>query len=124
MIAVDSSTLIAYIQGQAGADVELLDQCIGTNELVLPPVVLTEVLCDPALPAEHDALIRTLPVLDILSGYWLRAAENREKLISRRLRARLGDTLIAQSCIDHDVMLIERDGDFRHFAKHCGLKLA
>jgi predicted nucleic acid-binding protein len=36
----------------------------------------------------------------------------------------LGDALIAQSCIDHDVPLITRDTDFRHFAKHCGLKLA
>ena len=26
--------------------------------------------------------------------------------------------------IDHDLPLITRDADFRHFAKHCGLKLA
>jgi len=32
--------------------------------------------------------------------------------------------LIAQACIDNDVALITRDADFRHFAKHCGLKLA
>jgi hypothetical protein len=31
---------------------------------------------------------------------------------------------IAQSCIDADVKLITRDRDFRHFATHCGLKLA
>jgi predicted nucleic acid-binding protein len=36
----------------------------------------------------------------------------------------LPDTLIAQSCIDHDVALIARDEDFRHFAEHCGLRLA
>jgi predicted nucleic acid-binding protein len=36
----------------------------------------------------------------------------------------LADALIAQSCIDHEISLIARDGDFRHFAKHCGLKLA
>jgi len=34
----------------------------------------------------------------------------------------LADTLIAQICIDHDVPLITRDKDFRHFAKH-GLRL-
>jgi predicted nucleic acid-binding protein len=45
-------------------------------------------------------------------------------LLARKLRARLPDTLIAQSCIDHDIPLIARDTDFRHFAKHCGLKLA
>jgi predicted nucleic acid-binding protein len=45
-------------------------------------------------------------------------------LLARRLRARLADTLIAQSCIDNDVALITRDADFRHFAKYCGLRLA
>jgi predicted nucleic acid-binding protein len=41
-----------------------------------------------------------------------------------KLRARLPDALIAQSCIDHDVALITRDRDFRYFAKYCGLRLA
>jgi hypothetical protein len=102
----------------------LLDRNISNNEIVLPSVVLTEVMCEPALPATHAAQIRTLPILEISDGYWLRAAETRAKLLSRKLRARLADTLIAQSCIDHDVALITRDSDFRHFAKHCGLKLA
>jgi predicted nucleic acid-binding protein len=31
--------------------------------------------------------------------------------------------LIAQSCIDHDVALITRDADFRHYAAEGGLKL-
>jgi predicted nucleic acid-binding protein len=62
--------------------------------------------------------------LEIDKDYWLRVAETRKYILSRKLRARLADTLIAQSCIDHDVALITRDTDFRHFAKHCGLKLA
>jgi predicted nucleic acid-binding protein len=40
------------------------------------------------------------------------------------LKAKVADALIAQSCIDHDVALITRDRGFRHFAKHCGLRLA
>jgi len=124
MIAVDSSTLIAFIQGDRGSDVQLLDQGMATNELALPAIVLTEVLSDPHLPEPHGTLIRVLPTLDIGDGYWTRAAATRAKLLARRLRARLADTLIAQSCIDHDVALITRDADFRHFAKYCGLKLA
>lgn len=124
MIAVDSSTMIAYIQGLAGEDIEILDRSIRSSEIVLPPVVVVELLCEPKLPVAHDTMIRSLSVLEILEGYWLRAAESRKKLLSRKLRARLGDTLIAQSCIDHDVALITRDPDFRHFAKYCGLKLA
>lgn len=124
MIAVDSSTMIAYIQGDQGADIELLDRSIENNQLVLPPPVLTEVLCDPSLPSMHRALITALPVLELTEGFWIRAAESRARVLSQKLRARLGDTLIAQTCIDHDVALIARDGDFRHFEKYCGLKLA
>jgi predicted nucleic acid-binding protein len=40
------------------------------------------------------------------------------------LKAALADSLIAQCCIDADVALIARDGDYRHFAKWCGLRLA
>lgn len=124
MIAVDSSTLIAFIGGDPGIDVDLLDGAIVSNDITLPPVVLTEVLCQPHLPARHSSLIRTLATLEISDGYWLRAAELRGQIIGRKLKARLADVLIAQSCIDHGVALITRDTDFRHFAKHCGLKLA
>ncbi len=124
MIAVDSSTLIAYINGDAGPDVDRFDGIIGNNDIALPPVVLTEVLSQPNLPSGHWQMIRDIPLLDIDKDYWLRAAETRKKILSRKLRARLADTLIAQSCIDHDVALITRHTDSRHFAKHCGLKLA
>jgi predicted nucleic acid-binding protein len=62
-----------------------------------------------------------LPVLD---RYWQRAGDARRLLRKNGYRAKIADALIAQSCIDHDVALITRDADFRHFAKYCGLKLA
>jgi predicted nucleic acid-binding protein len=124
MVAVDSSTLIAYIQGERGADVDAFDSGLASGEIVVPPVVLTEILSEPALPAGHRSLVLTFPVLEIRADYWVRAAELRGNILSRKLRARLPDALIAQACIDHDVALITRDKDFRHFAKHCGLRLA
>ena len=124
MTAVDSSTLIAFLQGEPGVDVEAFDRGLAAGEIAVPPVVITEVLADPKLPGRHRRLIGTLPVLELAAGYWERAAETRQTLIARKLRARLANTLIAQSCIDHDVALITRDKDFRHFARHCGLKLA
>jgi predicted nucleic acid-binding protein len=124
MVAADSSTLIAFIQGQSGADTQLLQSYLQGNSLILPPMVLAELLSEPQIPAGHAEAIRALPLLEIHEGYWLRAAQSRAKILSLGLRTRLPDTLIAQSCIDHDVALITRDGDFRHFAKHCGLKLA
>ncbi|HEX3667160.1 MAG TPA: PIN domain-containing protein [Rhizomicrobium sp.] len=124
MIAVDSSTFIAFIEGAAGPDVQLLEGSIDASELFLPPVVLAEILSDPRLPPKHFALIAALPLLDIHDGYWTRAARSRARILSHKCRARLPDTLIAQSCIDHEIPLISRDGDFRHFARYCGLKLA
>lgn len=124
MIAVDSSTLIAYFQGDRGGDVDALVAALRVGDVVLPPVVLAEILSQPGLPDTHRNLIVELPRLDLAPDYWLRAALSRSIILARGLRARLPDTLIAQSCIDADVTLIARAGDFRHFAKHCGLKLA
>ncbi|MHB8420480.1 MAG: PIN domain-containing protein [Myxococcales bacterium] len=56
-------------------------------------------------------------------GYWERAGLLRSKLLARRLKARLADTLIAQSCLDGAVPLLTRDADFRHFAQWAGLEL-
>ncbi len=124
MIAADSSTIIAFIQNDEGPDVELLDANLSAGEIVIPPIVIAEVMSDPRLPERHAALVESLPTLGILEGYWLRVGQSRAKILAMKLRARLPHAMIAQSCIDHGVQLIARDGDFRHFAKHCGLKLA
>lgn len=124
MIAVDTSTLIAYIQGDRGLDAERFDEALAANAACLPPVVLTEALSEPTLPKRHRDLVLSLPILLISDGYWLRAAAARAAVTAHKLRARLPDALITQSCIDHDVTLITRDRDFRHFVTHCGLRLA
>jgi hypothetical protein len=122
MSAVDSSSLITYLAGGSGRDVDLVDQAISSRHLLIPPVVLTEVLSAPGGGPEAAGVLAGLPALDVTPGYWERAGQLRARVLSRGYRARLGDALIAQSCLDHDVPLITRDGDFRHFARH-GLKL-
>lgn len=123
MIAADTSTLIAYFGDQRGTDVDKLDAALTLGEVTISPVVLSELLSDPKLPAPLADLVKRLPCFELDDGFWIRAGEMRARLIARKLRARLPDAMIAQSCIDHDVPLITRDTDFRHFAKHCGLKL-
>ncbi len=123
MIAIDSSSWIAFLGGDSGADVEAVDQALDLKQVVLPPVVLTEILSVPDLDSRFSHFFRALPVLEIEAGFWERAATSRAKILVRRLRARLADTLISQSCIDHRVPLITRDSDFRHFARHVGLEL-
>jgi predicted nucleic acid-binding protein len=50
-------------------------------------------------------------------------AELRAKVLARRRKARLGDALIAQCCIDHGIPLLTRDRDFRAFAEAASLDL-
>jgi hypothetical protein len=62
----------------------------------LPPVVLSELLSDPRLPRDVRDVVLRLPLLEILDGYWER---------------------------DHDVELVTRDADFRHFVRLARLRL-
>ncbi len=124
MIAVDTSSWVAYLQGAAGPDAELLDRALGDRRVLMPPPVLTELLSDPKLPFAASQMLSTLPLIPIEPGFWERAGELRAKVLARRRKARLGDALIAQCCIDRGVPLLTRDRDFRSFADAAGLDLA
>ncbi len=124
MIAVDTSTLITYLAGDGGRDVEALDLALAHNQARLPPVVVTEMLSAPNAPEHLARLLSALPILEIGDGYWERAGQLRRRLLARGIKAPLADALICQSCLDHDVPLLTRDRDFRHFAKHGDLTLA
>ncbi|HEX7778962.1 MAG TPA: PIN domain-containing protein [Vicinamibacterales bacterium] len=123
MIAADTSTWIAFLQGTAGQDVELLDRALEDRQVLMAPVVLTEVLSDPKLPSDVAADLQELPLIEFRDGCWRRAAELRARVLAGRRRARLGDALIAQSCLDRGISLLTRDRDFRAFAEAAGLDL-
>jgi predicted nucleic acid-binding protein len=123
VIALDTSSTIAFLSGDRGLDVTAVETALRFRNGVFPPVVVTELLSDPAVPTRVAALIRAVPRLEILDGYWERAGDLRARLLRRGLKARLADTLIAQSCIDHKIPLVTRDRDFRNFAAHAGLDL-
>jgi predicted nucleic acid-binding protein len=123
VIALDTSSTIAFLSGERGIDVTALEAALRLRQGVFPPVVVTELLSDPVVRADLGALIRAVPRLEILDGYWDRAGKLRTRLLRRGLKARLADTLIAQSCLDHKVSLVTRDRDFRSFATHAGLTL-
>ena len=126
MIAIDSSSWIAFFSDteSSGDDTALVESALADHQACLPPVVLTELLSDPKLPESLAAIFVELPLLEPHSGYWDRAGKLRAKLIARRHPARLADSLIAQTCIDHEVRLITRDDDFVHFSRLGRLRLA
>jgi predicted nucleic acid-binding protein len=123
LIAVDTSTWIAFLQGDSGADAELLDRALQDRHVVMIPAVLTEILSDPKLPAEVFTTLSELPLIAVEPGYWQRAGVLRAKALAKRRKARLGDALIAQTCLDRGIPLLTRDRDFRAFAGAVGLDL-
>ena len=124
MIAVDTSSLIAFLAGDEGADIDLIHQAVAEDRLRLPPPVLPELLSSQAQAAQMDYLLQVVPLLELLPDYWARAGLMRRTLLAAGRKARLADVLIAQACLDADVALITRDTDFAAIASLCGLKLA
>ena len=123
MIAVDTSTWIAFFQGDGGEDTELLDRALQDRQVLMAPVVLTELLSAPELSDEVSQTLSELPLIEVGPGYWERAGELRARVLAKRRKARLGDALIAQSCIDHEIPLLTRDRGFQAFADAAGLDL-
>jgi len=123
MIAADTSTWIAFFEGGRGEDVQLLDRALEDRQVLMVPVVLTELLSDPKLPSGVAKSLSEVPLIETGPGYWQRAGALRARVLAKRRKARLGDALIAQSCIDRGIPLVTRDRDFRAFAEAAGLDL-
>lgn len=123
MIAADTSTWIAFLQGEPGEDVELLDRALEARQILMVPPVLTELLSDPGISSEVRKTLSDVPPLEIQPGFWNRAGALRATVLVKRRDARLGDALIAQSCLDGKVSLVTRDHDFRAFAEVAELNI-
>ena len=123
MTCADTSSVVAYMQGEQGPDVELVDQALADSSLALAPVSVSELLSVPLLPSSLEKFILGIQVLEIKAGYWERAGRLRAGLIRHGYRPKIADTLIAQSCLDHDVPLVTRDRDFSSFQKFAKLRL-
>ena len=123
MIAADSSTWVAFLQGDSGEDSLLLQRALLDRQVLMAPAVLTEMLSAPQLPSSVAATLSEIPLIEMTDGYWERAGMLRAKVLAKSRKARLGDALIAQSCIDRGIPLLTRDRDFRAFADAAGLNL-
>jgi predicted nucleic acid-binding protein len=121
VIAADTSTWISFFEGEQGNDVLVLAGALQSHRVVMPPPVLTELLSDPELPASVAQTLLELPMVPLKDGFWHRAGKLRAKVLARRRKARLGDALIAQCCIDADIAFITRDRDFEAFSADLNL---
>jgi len=123
MLCLDTSSVIAYLQGDRGHDVDLVDQALADAVGVVSPVTVAELLSDPHLRPGVRRIILELPALSLADGYWERAGLLRAKVLRAGSKARLADTLIAQNCLDHQATLVTRDRDFKIFQQGAGLRV-
>ncbi len=77
---------------------------------------MTELLSDPQMAPATRRVLSQIPFVEIEAGYWERSGALRATVISKKRKTRLSDALIAQSCLDREILLITRDRDFRAFA--------
>lgn len=115
MIAADTSSIIAFFEGDTGRDVEKMADLLQARLVFLPPPVLSELLSDPKLGAELENILLQFPLLETFEGIWYRAGKLRASALKKGKKTRLGDALIAQYCLDHKAPLITRDRDFKAF---------
>lgn len=123
MDCADTNCWIAYLSGANGADVDRMDEALAGHFLRMAPVVLAELLSDPNLPKETADFLQQIPLLSVSEDCWVRAGKLRARMFSLGYKPKLADTLVAQSCLDHDALLLSRDRDFRGFVAHCQLRV-
>ena len=123
MIAADSSTWISFLEGEPGHDTDLLDQALAEHQTLMVPAVFTELFSAASLAPSAARSLLDIPMIELQQGYWHRAGLLRAKVFSMRRKARLGDALIAQTCLDRKIPLLTRDQDFRAFADTSQLNL-
>jgi predicted nucleic acid-binding protein len=117
MIVADTNVWIAYLLAIDADDTQAMDRALVDGAIRMAPVVLAELLSDPKLQTSAREVLETVPMLDLVPGFWSRAGLLRAKLIARGQKPKLADSLIAQVCVDWGATLITRDEGFRAFAK-------
>jgi len=123
MICLDTSSIIAYLQGVEGKDVTLIDHALLDQIAVFSPVTIAELLSAPNLSSTLRETLMAIPMLAIQEGFWERTGLLRAKILAKGFKAKLADTLIAQTCLDHQIPLVTRDQDFQIFKKLTKLHL-
>lgn len=123
---VDSSVWIDYFNGRRTPQAERLDQLLGTDEILIGDLILTEILQGfrSALDFRRARqLLKAFPVASMVGTVQaLRSAENYRKLRKQGVTVRKTiDVMIATYCITHRLPLLHSDQDFDPMVRTLGL---
>ena len=123
-VVPDTSVLIAYFNG---ADIAPLEAAIDDGNLVIPPIVVSELISGAQSTRDRAAigeLLQDTPVHATPLEHWIAVGELRRELRRRGVEVSTPDAHIAQCALDRDAVLITRDAIFRKIAGHISLRLA
>lgn len=128
MILVDSSVWIDYFKGVDSRETGILEELLGSEDLLIGDLILAEVLQGFQTDREFrkaEELLRTLVLVDLVGiEIALKSARNFRRLRSLGVTVRKTiDCVIATSCIESGYRLLHNDRDFDAFQKHLGLKV-
>jgi predicted nucleic acid-binding protein len=111
----------------AASEVRELVRAIEAGEALLTTgLVLQELLQGFSGPRARERILDRFSALPLLvpdRADHIDAAELRNRCRRGGIQIGTIDALLAQLCVRHDLTMLTTDGDFRHIAKHCALKL-
>ena len=109
------------------SEVRELVRAIEAGEALLTTgLVLQELLQGFSGPRARERILDRFSALPLLvpdRADHIDAAELRNRCRRGGIQIGTIDALLAQLCVRHDLTMLTTDGDFRHIAKHCALKL-
>lgn len=130
MVVADTSVWIDFFNGAASPARATLRGLVADSpaQLIVPDLVLFEVLRGFRHERQQRQALAAFQALNVQSVVDAEAAQRAAERY-RRLRASgvtvhsAVDVLVASYCIDHDLILLQRDRDFLPFEQHFGLRL-
>ena len=125
---VDTSVWIDFFRGLKNDTTKSLLLLMDTNDIVVPPIIIQEVLQGVIDNKVVDIIQNLLLGFKFISYDEYEAAFEAASLF-RNLRKKgvtvrsSNDALIAWICKKHDLQLLHNDRDFTHISKHLSLKI-
>jgi len=126
MIIVDTSVWVDYFNGKRSKETDSLDTVLGSQEILLGDLILTEILQgfhEDQLFREAQNMLESFPVVPMLGmPLAIKSAANYRTLRKRGVTVRKTiDVMIGTYCIENHIPLLYADRDFDPMVRHLGL---
>jgi predicted nucleic acid-binding protein len=129
-VFVDTSVWLLALRRDVPASTAQVAALIGMLEngdpILTTGFVLQELLQGFSGPKAQEQIIERFSALPLLMPErqdHIDAAELRNACRRHGVQAGTVDTLFAQLCIRHNLLMLTSDDDFQHIAKHCALRI-